>query len=107
MPPKKVWLKAIKSRGKWMGDFACSICGERFRPDPNDIGRLQHEFDAHVKATHPGVSQREDTSQAAARIRCRARTCMLGMEILVIRFWFSTLVTEVQGRQNRSIDDTG
>ncbi|MGB6200811.1 MAG: hypothetical protein WA871_01925 [Candidatus Acidiferrales bacterium] len=37
----------------WTGEYACSICGKRFRPDPADAGRLSREFSTH-KDQHSG-----------------------------------------------------
>jgi hypothetical protein len=31
----------------WTGDYACSICGLRFRPDPTDPAKLSLDFAAH------------------------------------------------------------
>jgi hypothetical protein len=36
----------------WTGEYACSICGERFRPDPTDAGKLLRDFEMH-KDQHP------------------------------------------------------
>lgn len=36
----------------WTGEYACSICGLRFRPDPADPGKLSREFSTH-KDQHP------------------------------------------------------
>jgi hypothetical protein len=36
----------------WTGDYACSICGLRFRPDPSDPGKLFLDFSTH-KDQHP------------------------------------------------------
>jgi hypothetical protein len=36
----------------WTGEYACSICGMRFRPDPIDPAKLTVEFAAH-KDQHP------------------------------------------------------
>jgi hypothetical protein len=51
MPAEKVCLKAVMANreGKrvWTGDYACSICGLRFRPDPTDPGKLSLDFSIH------------------------------------------------------------
>jgi hypothetical protein len=56
MLPKKICLRAVMSirEGKrvWTGEYACSICGLRFRPDPADPAKLTAEFAAHVDQ-HP------------------------------------------------------
>jgi hypothetical protein len=58
MPAKKVCLRAVMTNreGKriWTGDYACSICGLRFRPDPTDPSKLSLDFSAH-KDQHPAV----------------------------------------------------
>jgi hypothetical protein len=42
----------------WTGEYACSVCGQRFRPDPADAGKLSREFsthrDDHAAATEDG-----------------------------------------------------
>jgi len=39
----------------WAGEYACSICRQRFRPDPTDPGKLSLDFqihkDQHLAAT--------------------------------------------------------
>jgi hypothetical protein len=56
---KKVCLRAVMTNreGKrmWTGDYACSICGLRFRPDPADPGKLSLEFSRH-KDQHPAAA---------------------------------------------------
>jgi hypothetical protein len=51
MPLKKICLKAVMGSrdGKsiWTGEYACSICGLRFHPDPTDPAKLSHEFETH------------------------------------------------------------
>jgi hypothetical protein len=53
---KKVCLKAViaNREGKriWTGEYACSICGLRFRPDPSDPVKLTLDFATH-KDQHP------------------------------------------------------
>ena len=36
----------------WSGEYECSICGLRFRPDPNDVGKLLREFAEHEMSEH-------------------------------------------------------
>jgi hypothetical protein len=61
MLPKKICLKAVMTNreGKrvWTGEYACSICGMRFRPDPADPGKLSLDFSAH-KDQHPAIKSR-------------------------------------------------
>jgi hypothetical protein len=51
MPAEKVCLRAVMANreGKriWTGDYACSICGLRFRPDPTDPNKLSLDFSKH------------------------------------------------------------
>jgi hypothetical protein len=51
MPAGKVCLRAVMTNreGKlvWTGDYACSICGLRFHPDPADPVKLSLDFSAH------------------------------------------------------------
>ena len=41
----------------WTGDYACSICGLRFRPDPLDPGKLLLDFSAHKDDQHTPVGK--------------------------------------------------
>ena len=59
MPAEKVCLRAVMAvrEGKriWTGEYACSICGLRFRPDPADPAdraKLSLDFSKH-KDQHP------------------------------------------------------
>jgi hypothetical protein len=36
----------------WSGEYECSICGLRFRPDPNDAAKLSREFAEHGEREH-------------------------------------------------------
>jgi len=51
MPVERVFLKAVMTNreGKrvWTGEYACSSCGLRFRPDPSDPGKLFLDFSIH------------------------------------------------------------
>jgi hypothetical protein len=55
MPAKKVCLKAVMTNWEgtriWTGEYACSICGMRFRPDPSDPAKLSLEFATHRTIT--------------------------------------------------------
>jgi hypothetical protein len=59
MPDKKVCLRAVMANREdkliWTGDYACSICGLRFRPDPADPGKLSLDFSKH-KEQHPAAA---------------------------------------------------
>ena len=39
----------------WTGEYVCSICGQRFRPDPTDPGKLFLDFSIH-KCQHPAAT---------------------------------------------------
>jgi hypothetical protein len=51
MPDEKICLKAVMTNrdGKrvWSGEYACSLCGLRFRPHPADPARLSDDFSIH------------------------------------------------------------
>jgi hypothetical protein len=51
MPGKKICLRAVMAsrdgKSVWTGEYACSICGLRFRPDPADPSKLSAVFSAH------------------------------------------------------------
>ena len=51
MRAKKICLRAVMAirEGKrvWSGEYACSICGLRFRPDPTDPAKLSLDFSVH------------------------------------------------------------
>jgi hypothetical protein len=51
MPDKKICLKAVmtsrEGRSVWSGEYACSICGLRFHPDPANPAKLSNEFSIH------------------------------------------------------------
>jgi hypothetical protein len=59
MSDKKVCLRAVIAnrvgRRTWTGEYACSICGLRFRPDPTDPGKLSLDFSIH-KEQHPAAA---------------------------------------------------
>jgi hypothetical protein len=51
MGPKKICLRAAmtsrEGKSVWTGEYVCSICGQRFRPDPADPVKLSADFAAH------------------------------------------------------------
>jgi hypothetical protein len=59
MSTQKVCLRAVMTtrEGKriWTGEYACSICGQRFRPDPTDPVKLSIEFTTHKDQHHADV----------------------------------------------------
>ena len=61
MPAEKVCLKAVmavrEGKGIWTGEYACSICGLRFRPDPTDPAKLSLDFSKHTDQ-HPAATGR-------------------------------------------------
>jgi hypothetical protein len=61
MPAEKVRLRAVMTNqeGKhiWTGEYACSICGLRFRPDPIDPGKITLDFSTH-KDQHPAATDK-------------------------------------------------
>jgi hypothetical protein len=67
MSAKKVCLRAVMTSraGKsiWTGEYACSICGLRFRPDPNDPGKLSRDFSKH-QGQHPDDQVAETNSES-------------------------------------------
>jgi hypothetical protein len=52
----KVCLKAVmvvrNGKSCWGGEYACSICGLRFLPDPRDAAKLSTEFAEHAAREH-------------------------------------------------------
>jgi hypothetical protein len=61
MKAQKVCLKAVMEvrdgKSCWSGEYRCSICGLRFRPDPSDAARLTREFAEHEMREHPREKQ--------------------------------------------------
>lgn len=61
MPAKKICLKAVMTslggKSVWTGEYACSICGLRFRPDPADPARLSFDFSAHKEQHTAAISK--------------------------------------------------
>ena len=59
MPAGKICLKAVMTSGEgkriWTGEYACSICGLRFRPDPSDPAKLSTDFSAHKDQHQTGT----------------------------------------------------
>jgi hypothetical protein len=42
-----------EGKNVWTGDYACSICGLRFRPDPTHPGKLSLDFSTHKDHNPP------------------------------------------------------
>jgi hypothetical protein len=61
MPAKKLCLRAVMTnrggRSVWTGEYACSICGLRFRPDAADPARLSLDFSIH-KDQHRAAAEK-------------------------------------------------
>jgi hypothetical protein len=51
MRTEKLCLKAVmtnrEGKSVWSGEYACSFCGLRFRPDPKDPAKLTLDFSNH------------------------------------------------------------
>ena len=62
MLEKKVCLRAVMSvrEGKriWAGEYACSICGQRFFPNATDPAKLTEDFSKHA-VQHSAVTDRK------------------------------------------------
>ena len=52
----KVCLKAVmvvrNGKSCWGGEYECSICKARFRPDPGDVAKLSRDFENHRVREH-------------------------------------------------------
>jgi len=57
MNTTKLCLRAVMvvrdGKSCWSGEYRCSVCDLRFRPDPGDAARLTREFEEHVSREHP------------------------------------------------------
>ncbi len=64
MLAKKVCLRAVMAtrEGKrvWAGEYACSICGQRFHPDAKDPARLTDDFARHAVQHSAATGKQED-----------------------------------------------
>jgi hypothetical protein len=69
MVAKKVCLRAVmtnrKGKSVWTGEYACSICGQRFHPDAADPAKLTLDFSKHA-VQHPASSGKQEHSDPAA-----------------------------------------
>jgi hypothetical protein len=59
------WLK--RNHGIVAGNYACSICGAIFRPDPQDEWAMDVDFARHRLLVHR--TNREEMNQASLIIR--------------------------------------
>jgi len=61
MAGEKVCLKAVMiardGRSCWSGEYRCSVCGQKFRPDPADAAKLTREFETHAGREHPSETR--------------------------------------------------
>ena len=67
MKTKKVCLKAVmtsrEGKSVWSGEYECSLCGQRFQPDPKDPAKLTLDFSMHKDAIHSTTSENENPDQ--------------------------------------------
>jgi hypothetical protein len=67
MKTKKLCLKAVmtnrEGRSVWSGEYACSICGLRFQPDPKDPAKLTLDFAIHKDEHDSAMSENENSDQ--------------------------------------------
>ncbi|HLJ24199.1 MAG TPA: hypothetical protein VKT71_08845 [Candidatus Acidoferrales bacterium] len=58
---RKICLKAVMvardGKSCWSGEYRCSICGARFRPDPGDATKLTRDFAEHEAREHAKEKQ--------------------------------------------------
>jgi len=51
MPAERIVLTAVMATRDdkivWTGEYACSACDMRFRPDPVDVAKLSRDFATH------------------------------------------------------------
>ncbi len=70
MRQKKVCLRAVMAlqEGKrvWTGEYACSACGQRFRPDAADPEKLSLEFSTHKEKHHAEGGAHQDFNRVAS-----------------------------------------
>lgn len=52
----------------WTGDYSCSICGLRFRPDPTNQGKLSLDFSMHKDQHDAATDMQEEINQAALSV---------------------------------------
>jgi len=64
MPEKKICLRAVmagrEGKSVWTGEYACSICGQRFHPDANDPAKLTFDFSKHA-VQHSGTAGKPES----------------------------------------------
>jgi hypothetical protein len=60
MDQQRVWLKPALSGSKRREDYACSLCADLFRPNPNKPFDMLLIFGLHVGAMHPGAKLRRE-----------------------------------------------
>lgn len=69
MPEKKVCLRAVmaslEGKSVWTGEYACSICGQRFHPDATDPAKLSLDFSKHQETYHAATGEHGGSNQTA------------------------------------------
>jgi hypothetical protein len=70
MRTKKVCLRAVminrEGRSTWGGEYACSICGQRFHPDRSDPAKLTSDFEAHKEKHHDESGGQSETNRTSS-----------------------------------------
>jgi hypothetical protein len=70
MRAKKVCLRAVminrEGRSAWSGEYACSICGQRFYPDLSNPAKLTNDFEIHKQMHSDESGRRTDADQTHA-----------------------------------------
>jgi hypothetical protein len=73
MTAKRAFLKAVmtthEGKSTWSGEYVCSGCELRFRPDPTEAGKLTAEFACHAVSQHTPAKLEDDGFGQAARDR--------------------------------------
>jgi hypothetical protein len=77
MPGEKVCLRAVMTnrahKRVWTGEYACSVCGLRFRPSPNDPAKLSLDFQKHKNEHSSAVNKQEVFNQPNFRAAQQSR----------------------------------
>jgi hypothetical protein len=65
MRTEKLCLKAVmtsrEGKSVWSGEYACSFCGLRFRPDPKDPAKLTLDFSNHQNGHRSEMGENENS----------------------------------------------
>jgi hypothetical protein len=69
MLAKKVCLRAVminrEGKSTWSGEYACSICGQRFHPHASEPAKLSNDFETHKQQHHNQIGPDEDANRTA------------------------------------------